>query len=47
MDRSEAQVFTVSVSHDISPQLKSPQRIVCFCFEFVEIFFKDEVPSHR
>ena len=33
-------MFTFPISHDMSGQLKSPQRIFCFCFEFLVIIVK-------
>ena len=41
MDRSGLQVFTFPISHDMSGELMSPQRIICFCFEFVVIVVRD------
>ena len=41
MDRSGLQVFTFPISHDMSGQLKSPQRIICFCFELLVIVVRD------
>ena len=41
MDWSGLQVFTFPISHDMSWQLKSPQRINCFCFEFLVIVVRD------
>ena len=32
VDRCGLQVFTFLISHDMSGQLNSPQRIICFCF---------------
>ena len=45
VDRSELQVFTFPISHDLSRQLKSPQRIICLCFEFLVIFVRDILSS--
>ena len=35
MDRSGLQVFTFPISHDMSGQLMSPQRIICFALNFL------------
>ena len=45
MDRSGLQVFMFPISHDMSGQLKSPQRISCFCFEFLVIVVRDILSS--
>ena len=45
MDRSGLQVFTFPMSHDMSRQLKSQQRILCFCFEFLVIVVRDLLSS--
>ena len=41
MDRSGLQVFTFPISHDMSGQLKAPQRIICFGLTFTVIFVRD------
>ena len=45
MDRSGLPVFTFPISHGMSGQLKSPQRIVCFCFELLVIVVRDLLNS--
>ena len=45
MDQSGLQVFTFPISHDMSGQLKSPQRIICFCFELLVIVVRDLLSS--
>ena len=45
MDRSGLQVFTFPISHDMSGQLKFPERIICFCFELLVIVVRDLLSS--
>ena len=35
----------VTYFHDMSGQLKSPQRIICFCFELLAIVVRDLLSS--
>ena len=45
MYRSGLHVFTFPIYHDMSGQLKSLQRIICFCIEYFVIVVVFSLPT--